>query len=640
MTDIKVMLQWLLNEVNIWMTKGIITPEQRDRILALYKVQPQAVTAPAAQRAAVKHESRINLARVILVLAVICIAVGLIIFYASNWRKMPPGVKMAQVFVLIISCYAASWYLLFVKKEVFAGRLIMMLAMVTFGIGIMLVAQIYHISSHPTNGLMVWAAGTLLLSAVMDERWGYYMSLALFVIWDYWEVVEYGSAAYSFIIPLLILGLLFYRSRDRTGAALITSLIIIYYFQVNIHWAAAGDYHKLHVTGTAFMYMLYAVGSMFMICGRALLFNETLKFSGYIATLTGWITFMVPLLSLSWPYSIPESSPLLLFPEGTWIESGQFIALLLLSSAGIRMLSLKNVKPQIFLPFIITAAILFLVPHYSTTARMISTHIAIVALIASSLSLAYIMPGEWAMEKGMAFLVTISIFIVKWFGLTGSAFADNEYMVAYLVGFIIFAIVCFLVNRLVKHLAGDMPYPSLILDIITSIAIWFTIYFASFKIENQVSIFRADRVVIVMIFLFITLAVLLYMILMSRLKGNRTVIYLSMIVFTASGITLFIAGDGISWIIYSLVFNLLLFIATGTAIYYSTVIQSRMLLNAAVCAFILHIGTRYFDLFWDMLSGSVLFITTGVIGLAGGYILEKKRRQLISTFDHAEAGHE
>lgn len=640
MAEIKEMLHWLVNEVNIWITKGIITPEQRDQILKLYKVPQQAVITPAAKKAVIKHESRINLARVILVLAVICIAVGLIIFYASNWRKMPPGVKMAQVFLLIITCYAASWFLLFVKKEVFIGRLILMLAMVTFGIGIMLIAQIYHISSHPTNGLLVWAAGTLLLSAVMGERWGYYMSLALFAIWDYWEVVEYGSAGYLLIVPLLVLAVLYYRRSDRTGLVLTVMLMIIYYFQVNIHWADSTDYYSLHITETAFLYMLYALGPMLMIGGRLLRYNDTLKPSAYVVTLAGWITFMVPLISFSWPYKIPDATALILLPEGTWIQTGQYAAFILLSIAGCRALSSGDEKPYLYIPFIAAAVILFLVPHYSTTARMISTHIAITALIASSLTLAYIMPGDWSIEKGMAFLFTISIFIVKWAGLTGSAFGDDKYMIAYLVGFIIFATVCFLINRLVKHFSGERLYPSLIMDIITAISIWVTLYSASFKIENQESIFKADSVVIVMIFLFIVLAVLLYMLLLSRLKQNRVIIYLSMIVFISSGIALFIAGSEVSWITYSLIFNILLFTATGTAIYYSTVIQSRALLNIAVCAFILHIGTRYFDLFWDMLSGSVLFITTGVIGLAGGYILEKKRRQLISTFDTTEGDHE
>ena len=572
-------------------------------------------------------------------LAVVCIATGLVIFYASNWRKMPPGIKLAQVFLLIISCYGAAYYLLFIKREAFMGRLILMLGMVTFGIGIMLVAQIYHISSHPTNGLLLWASGTLLLSMVMGEQWGYYMSMALFAIWNLWEVGDYGNAAYTFIIPMLILGFLFYMRRDRAGLLLTVVLMILYYFQVNIHWAAIHDYSSKE-TDAAFMYMLYALGPLLMIAGRISRSDDTLKYSGLIITLAGWIIFMVPLLALSWPYPITENRHLLLFPKGTWIQNSQFILFILLSAAGLRALSGRGIKTRIYVPFIAAAVILALVPHYSTTARMISTHTAIVFLIASSLSLAYLTPGEWGIEKGMAFFMTISIFIIKWLGLTGSGMGERRYMIAYLMGFIIFATVCFLINRLVKHLAEREAYPSLILDVITSITIWFTLYVASFKIEGQVSIFTADTAVIVMIFLFITIALLLYMVLIAWLRQNRTIIYLSMIIFISSGVTLFIAGADVSWIVYSLVFNILLFIATGTAIYYSTVIQSRVLLNIAVCAFILHIGTRYFDLFWDMLSGSLLFITTGVIGLAGGYILEKKRRQLISTFDSEEAGNE
>jgi uncharacterized membrane protein len=636
MAEIREMLQWLINEVNIWIKKGIITPEQKEQILKLYKVPLQADRI--GDNVAPRRKSPINLARVILVLAVICIAVGLVIFYAANWRKMPPGLKMAQVLLLIFSCYGVSWYLLFVKKEIFAGRLILMLGMVTFGIGIMLVAQIYHISSHPTNGLLVWAIGTLLLSAVMDEEWGYYMSLALFIIWDYWEVVEYGNPAYFFIIPLLIYGVLFYRRGNRTGLTLTATMILVYYFQINIHWigpaVSAND-----LTKKAFMYMLYGLGPMLMIAAKLMRSDKTMNYSANILSITGWVVFLIPLLSLSWPFESTDPRALLSFPEGTRLQSTQFALFILISAAGCLYLRRKGENPLIFIPFTAIAVILFIVPD-NTTARMVSTHTAIVILIASSLASAYTIPGDWNVEKAMAFVFTISIFIVKWIGLTASAFSDNEYMIAYLVGFIIFATVCFLINRLVNDLSGQTPYPSLILDVITSIAIWLTIYIASFKIEDQTSIFDADTVVIVMIFLFITLAVILYMALLSRLKEKRTIIYLSMIIFIASGLTLFIAGEGISWICYSVVFNLLLLIATGAAIYYSTIIQSRMLLNIAVCAFILHIGTRYFDLFWDMLSGSLLFIITGVIGLAGGYMLEKKRRQIISAFDSAEGDHE
>jgi uncharacterized membrane protein len=70
--------------------------------------------------------------------------------------------------------------------------------------------------------------------------------------------------------------------------------------------------------------------------------------------------------------------------------------------------------------------------------------------------------------------------------------------------------------------------------------------------------------------------------------------------------------------------------------YYSTVIQSRKILNFATAGIILHVFTRYFDLFWDMFSGSLLFIITGILGLAGGYILEKKRKNLTEMIKTSE----
>jgi uncharacterized membrane protein len=124
------------------------------------------------------------------------------------------------------------------------------------------------------------------------------------------------------------------------------------------------------------------------------------------------------------------------------------------------------------------------------------------------------------------------------------------------------------------------------------------------------------------------MAALLYYLILTRVKTGRIMIYLSLLVLLASGITMFMAGPAVPWQLYSVIFNLLLLIISATYIYYSTVIQSKILLNAAVIGFVIHIITRYFDLFWDMFSGALLFIITGFIGLFGGYILEKKRKDL------------
>jgi uncharacterized membrane protein len=168
-------------------------------------------------------------------------------------------------------------------------------------------------------------------------------------------------------------------------------------------------------------------------------------------------------------------------------------------------------------------------------------------------------------------------------------------------------------------------FPVNILNVTCAICGWLSVYLASFRVEEQRSIFEAQPVVIEMTFIFVALTVILYYVLLKMIKEDRLILYLSLIIFISSGIILLTAGPRIPWTVYSFTFNLLLFIISAVYMYYSSVIKSKALLNFATAAIVIHILTRYFDLFWDMFSGSLLFIITGVIGLAGGYILEKKR---------------
>jgi hypothetical protein len=222
------------------------------------------------------------------------------------------------------------------------------------------------------------------------------------------------------------------------------------------------------------------------------------------------------------------------------------------------------------------------------------------------------------------------LIVVKGFGFIILSYEDEEFKLAYLIGFILLVIVCFLINRLADKMLSDkgISYPVNILDVICAIGVWLSVYLASFRIEEQRSIFEAQPVVIQMTFMFIALSVILYLILLKMIKKNRIILYLSLIIFISSGIILLTAGQRIPWVVYSFTFNLLLFIISAVYMYYSSIIKSKALLNFAAAAIVVHIFTRYFDLFWDMFSGSLLFIITGIIGLAGGYILEKKRSNI------------
>nr|HPJ34569.1 hypothetical protein [Spirochaetota bacterium] len=279
-------------------------------------------------------------------------------------------------------------------------------------------------------------------------------------------------------------------------------------------------------------------------------------------------------------------------------------------------------------------------PMGNTETRMVSLHLGMIIIAGALLYFSYSLYEKYRIERGIAVTFIIAIIIVKGIGFIGYSGVDTKFRLAYLAGNILFVTVCFLLNRILHHVIENRLYPHGLIDAACAVALWLSVYFSSFETENQVSIFSADRIVIIMIILFASIAAVFYYIILSRIRTGRVTIYLSLGILLASGITMFIAGPNIPWEVYSVTFNLLLLIISGTYIYYSTVIQSKLILNGAVAGFIIHIITRYFDLFWDMFSGALLFIITGFIGLFGGYILEKKRKDLAMQIEKLSADSE
>jgi uncharacterized membrane protein len=138
---------------------------------------------------------------------------------------------------------------------------------------------------------------------------------------------------------------------------------------------------------------------------------------------------------------------------------------------------------------------------------------------------------------------------------------------------------------------------------------------------------------LVVLSLFLALSLALYAALWSK-TDETLMIRLSGLVFGVTVIAMFISGPEISWVVYSLIFNGLLLFITGVLLYVSVHFNSVHITNAAIAMFVLHIITRYFDIFLELLSGSLLFIITGVMALIGGRLLEKKRRKLVSSMRH------
>jgi len=64
--------------------------------------------------------------------------------------------------------------------------------------------------------------------------------------------------------------------------------------------------------------------------------------------------------------------------------------------------------------------------------------------------------------------------------------------------------------------------------------------------------------------------------------------------------------------------------------------KNNIYINIGILFFVLDVIARYFDFFWNLLPRSIFFIAGGIMLLAGGIFLEKKRRKVLRSFRLAE----
>lgn len=632
-------LKKLAEEIPLWARLGFIEKEQGDRILDYYRKTEAATNdKQVAPPATGPHRGSVSarLPQILIGVAVLLIGTGILLFYAANWRKMPPNWKLVQVALLLLGTYGAAFYFLLVeRKRILVGRGLLLIAMISYGAAIGLVAQIFHISSHPVNGLLLWLAGTLAISLVMEERWGYYLALLQGFVWNAWRYFQYDDPNYAFVLLPALLGFMFYRKRDGIGLVLCVAQFLFWFYQINFYWLArhaAGD-TEIDSRAILFVLMHIPLGLIFVLGQRLRWSADFLRLPLVLVNFFGWLFVFGPLLALSWPFDLGFQSFLENF-TATRIFLAEY-ALLIAAAAGLVFRVYRRGGNYRFPAACgLFALALPLLPLGHKTTLLIVTHLGILGFIAGALYFAYRESTPTA-ERLLAILLTVAALGVKGLGffIFGVA-VQYEFYIAYCLGFVIFATVVFLINQFVRHaVAADFPH--WILSAVISFFVYWILYALSFQIKDQHSIFTASAVVLTLLVLFTALAIALFALL--ALKGSeRLPLYLSGLVFGASLIVLISAGPEVPWQFYSVVFNLLLFIMIGVLIYYSTVVNSVLLANLALAGLVLQIVTRYFDLFWDLLSGSTLFIVTGILIFGGGYLLERHRSRLIAKIESRE----
>lgn len=164
----------LETEAARWLEEGIIEPGQKDRILSRY----------AGIAAAEAKAGPTRLIATISVLGSILVGIGVLLFVASNWSRIPAWGKLAIIFCSLLASYGAGFYLRYERRTLpRVGAGLILLGSFIFGAGIFLIAQMYHITVHYPNGPLLWGLAVLPLAYLLGLNALLSLAIVDLLIW-------------------------------------------------------------------------------------------------------------------------------------------------------------------------------------------------------------------------------------------------------------------------------------------------------------------------------------------------------------------------------------------------------------------------------------------------------------------------
>lgn len=288
----------LKQEIEIWLRENLITPEQRDKILARYELLRQADEKAGPGR----------LVTTITILGSILIGVGVILFIAANWSEIPRWGKLGIIFSSMVICYSLGFYLRYEKGNYpKVGASLILLGSLIFGAGIFLIAQIYHITVHYPNGPLLWGLGVLPLAYLLGFRTILMLAVIDLLIWlgmeSSFHIARIYGSPITFVILYLMAGIslwsigLMHRGfdplRKLSGPYIVSGLLLTF----SAGFILTFDVFK-ETFGSGALIMFYAgIIGLFLISAVLYLLSRE-KVKGWIPEILALVFLMALSVSL------------------------------------------------------------------------------------------------------------------------------------------------------------------------------------------------------------------------------------------------------------------------------------------------------------------------------------------------------
>lgn len=220
--------EWLVGEFEAWHDRGLISPEQTAVILDLYET-----TGDVAVR------RRSHAVFVLMSVAALMCGFAVLLLVGYNWEEMWRPAKLAVIFGVILGTHAAAFHLRYRRDSPLLSESVFFLGCLLYGVGIWLVAQVFHLAGHYPDAVWYWAIGVLPFALLLDTLLLHALLVALLALWAGMEVLGFshlGSWFFgrwhalpngAYTLPLLAApGLLWsYRKNSPATVALYAGLL-------------------------------------------------------------------------------------------------------------------------------------------------------------------------------------------------------------------------------------------------------------------------------------------------------------------------------------------------------------------------------------------------------------------------------
>ncbi|MGV8997897.1 MAG: DUF2157 domain-containing protein [Parvibaculaceae bacterium] len=193
-------LKRLAQDLEKWVERGWVTP-----------ANAQAILTDANGGAGARHVPQI-----LAIMGAVLVGFAVMSFVAANWSDIPKIIRLLMIFSAMWIAWGAAFvadrkgHKSYAEAGVIAG-----LAM--FGANIMLIGQIYHVSSSSPEWVFLWSLVALAAAWSLPSRAALATTYLLAMLWVVWAFEGHEQISWAFFIPWVLATWLTVRLSWRAG---------------------------------------------------------------------------------------------------------------------------------------------------------------------------------------------------------------------------------------------------------------------------------------------------------------------------------------------------------------------------------------------------------------------------------------